>query len=381
MHRRVAVLAAALLLGSVVGLTAAAAGQAQTSTASVPAAQAARTPAELYKAACSTCHGPDGRGNPISHVGFDVELPDFTDCAFATPEVDQDWATIVRLGGPARAFDRHMPAFGEALSEEDIARALSHVRTFCSDPAWPRGELNLPRPLVTEKAFPENEAVVTTSVSSKGDASVGNTFVYEHRLGARTQWEVSVPLDFQSQGDAGWNQGLGDVAVAVKHALWHDLARGGIFSIGGEVSLPTGKETEGLGSGVTVIEPFVAAGKILGDASFVQAHSGFELPTDTAVADNEFFFRVAGGTTFFQGLYQRSWTPMAELLAAHELGGDEPTLWDIVPQVQVSLSRRQHILLDVGVRLPLNERDERGATFMTYLLWDWFDGGLFSGWR
>jgi hypothetical protein len=71
---------------------------------------------------------------------------------------------------------------------------------------------------------------------------------------------------------------------------------------------------------------------------------------------------------------------MLELLAARELDDGEPTRWDIVPQVQVSLSRRQHILLNVGVRLPLNERDERNPTVMTYLLWDWFDGGLFSGW-
>lgn len=379
MRRRSAALGVAvLLLSSVCGLKSAA--QSRAVPGSVPAAQAAYSSAEMYQAACATCHGPDGRGNPVSHVGFQIELPDFTDCAFASPEVDQDWATVVRLGGPARAFDRHMPAFGEALSEADIAKALAHVRTFCTEPAWPRGELNLPRPLVTEKAFPENEAVVTTTIATDGDGAVGNTFVYERRLGARTQWEVAVPIDFQSQPGQGWSRGLGDTAVAVKHALWHDLDRGAIVSLGGEVSLPTGKESEGLGSGVTIFEPFVAAGAIVGGSSFVQVHTGFELPTDTAIAGREYFARVAGGTTLLQGPFQRSWTPMLELLAARELDDGEPTRWDIVPQVQVSLSRRQHILLNVGVRLPLNERDERNPTVMTYLLWDWFDGGLFSGW-
>ena len=56
-----------------------------------------------------------------------------------------------------------MPAFGDALSPEDIALAVSHLRTFCTEAAWPRGDLNLPRAFFTEKAFPENEAVWATT--------------------------------------------------------------------------------------------------------------------------------------------------------------------------------------------------------------------------
>jgi len=57
------------------------------------------------------------------------------------------------------------------------------------------------------------------------------------------------------------------------------------------------------------------------------------------------------------------------------------TTWDLVPQLQVSLSRRQHIMVSAGVRVPINGRNERGSTFLSYLLWDWFDGGFFDGWR
>jgi hypothetical protein len=58
-----------------------------------------------------------------------------------------------------------------------------------------------------------------------------------------------------------------------------------------------------------------------------------------------------------------------------------PTQVDIVPQLQVSLSKLQHVLLNVGVRMPLGARAGRQTQLMTYILWDWFDGGLTDFWR
>jgi hypothetical protein len=49
--------------------------------------------------------------------------------------------------------------------------------------------------------------------------------------------------------------------------------------------------------------------------------------------------------------------------------------------MQVSLSKLQHILVNVGVRVPLTQRDTRKPQLATYLLWDWFDGGFFHFWR
>jgi hypothetical protein len=51
-----------------------------------------------------------------------------------------------------------------------------------------------------------------------------------------------------------------------------------------------------------------------------------------------------------------------------------------VPQVQFSINQRQHLLCNIGVRLPLTERDSRDAQIGVYFLWDWFDGGLRDGW-
>ena len=127
---------------------------------------------QLYQAACAACHGREGQGQPESVVGFDTALPDFTDCAFATPEADLDWSSVVHMGGRGRALDRRMPAFREALSGLEIDRVVQHLRSFCAEPRWPRGELNFPRAFFTEKAFPENEAVFTVATSPFSNRSV-----------------------------------------------------------------------------------------------------------------------------------------------------------------------------------------------------------------
>lgn len=343
--------------------------------------QPAQTGKLLYEAGCAACHGANGAGAPVSSLGFDTPVPDFTDCSFATPEADVDWFAVAHQGGPVRAFDRKMPAFGDALSNEDLVRIIKHIRGFCADEAWPRGELNLPRPLLTEKAFPENEAVVTTTVAMTRSGAVGNTFLYEQRFGARNQFEVALPIALQQSDAGGWSRGLGDIAVALKRVLFHSFDTGTIFSAAGELILPTGNEHLGLGSGVTIFEPYLALGQILPSDSFVQVQAGLELPASRADASNEAFLRTAYGRTFIEGRFGRSWTPMIELVAARELGDRGTTHWDAVPQMQVSLNKRQHILLNAGIQIPVNRREQRSTRLLIYLLWDWFDGGFFDGWR
>lgn len=342
--------------------------------------QAEATDRSLYETACAACHGTDGRGVPAYQLGFDIPVPDFSDCSFSTVEPDADWMAVSHDGGPARGFDRRMPAFGEALSVSELQRVLDYLRGFCTDPAWPRGELNLPRPLVTEKAFPENEAVLTTTIGTGKNGHIGNELLYEQRLGPRSQFEVLVPIVLQEDGGGSWRRGIGDAAVAVKHAAYHDFERGRILSVAAEFVLPTGKEGAGLGSGTTVFEPFVAFGQILAGDAFVQAQAGFELPFNIERASRETFWRAALGRTYTEGQFGRSWSPMLELLGSRELEKGAATQWDIVPQMQVTLNRRQHIMLNVGVRVPLTSRSSRNSQVITYLLWDWFDGGFLEGW-
>ena len=360
---------------------------AQASSSLDAALPANATGEQIFVAACATCHGMDGKGSPTAVVGFDLPLPnghdfpDFTDCATNTVEPLGDWMAVAHRGGPVRALDRRMPAFGDALSEEQIERAVKYLWTFCDDSAWPRGDLNLPRAFFTEKAFPENETVWTTGVTTSGAKAVTNELVYEHRIGARWQYEVKAPFGVQQAEPGGaWSRGLGDVEFALRRTLYASFDRGSIFAAGGAVTLPTGKEELGLGNGFTIVEPFAMWGQMIGTSAFVQTHVGYEVASDQTRGQNEGFVRTAFGYTVAQdqGL-GRVWTPMLEVLAAKpERGAAE---WDLVPQMQVSLSKLQHVLFSVGVRVPINERDERKPQVLAYFLWDWFDGGLFQFWK
>jgi len=157
--------------------------------------QPEKTGKDLYMASCAACHGANGIGSDKARVGFDLGLPDFTDCNFASREPDADWIAIAHQGGPVRGFSRIMPAFGDAHAINELEMIVAHIREFCGNEDWPRGELNLPRLLVTEKAFPEDEAVYSLGMNAEGEGAVSSKIVYEKRFGAAISLNWSSPLD------------------------------------------------------------------------------------------------------------------------------------------------------------------------------------------
>lgn len=341
----------------------------------------AMTGRQLYTAACQSCHAADGRGAPQTQVGFSDALPDFTDCSYASREAAQDWATVVAHGGPVRRFSRRMPAFGSALAREDIERVVDHVRSLCTDQSWPRGELNLPRAMETEKAFPEDETVVSQGyVNTPGARASTSTLIYEKRFGARNQWELAIPFAVQ-EADQRWSGvHLADVEVAFKRALFHNGERGYILSAGAELIFPTGDRRLGFGDGTMVYGGYLLAAQAFPANFFLQFQGGAEVPAKRALRDREGYARAVFGTTIFT-LGGRSVSPMAEVVAVRPLSvAGAVTSTDWIPQLQFALSRRQHILASVGWRLPITHRTTRPRELVAYVLWDWFDGGLFTGW-
>lgn len=335
---------------------------------------------ELYMKACANCHGADGKGVSTMQLGLQTAPPDFTDCSFASREPDGDWISIAHQGGPTRGFSNEMPAFGDALSRDELQKIMNHIRTFCKDDDWPRGELNLPRPLVTEKAYPEDEAVLTTIFDLENEGAVTNEIVYERRFGARNQLEIVFPFGYSEQPDGNWTGGhLGDMAIGIKRTLYHSIKSGSIFSITGEVILPTGDEDIGFGSGTTILEPFASFGQILPLGGFLHVQTGLEYPILRDKASDEAFWRAAFGKRINPNPWGTTWSPMVEILGSRELESGAVNHWDIAPQVQVTLNTRQNIMLNVGVRIPADD-PSRDSRLMVYLLWDWFDGGLLEGW-
>jgi mono/diheme cytochrome c family protein len=343
-----------------------------------PALAAGATGEAIYRAACLTCHGASGTGSPRAVVGFDTPLPDFTDCAFASAEADADWQAVVHEGGPIRGLARRMPAFGDALSDAHIEAVIGYIRGFCADRAWPSGDLNLPRALFTEKAFPENEVVYTSTIARGDDARVGHEVVYERRLGARNQIEAVVPVD-RMKHDGAWGSGLGDVALAFRRTVVANRRRGTVAAAGGEVVFPTGDAARGLGNGYYVVEPFAMVGQLLPHDAFIQVHGGLEIPSDRSAPKGAYVRTAAGFTLLADRGFGRAWSPQVELLFARPGGGTAE--WDVVPQMQVTLSKIQHVSVAGGVRIPLSQRGERGPAVVTYLLWDWFDGPFTRFWK
>lgn len=336
----------------------------------------------IFKAACVACHGSDGKGTPKTIAGFDPpdSFPDFTRCDQTTAEPNTAWKDVIVNGGPSRGFSQIMPSFGEALDFEQIDKVIEYMRGFCRNRHWARGELNLPRALVTEKAYPEDEVVISSAINARGAPGVTTNIIHEQRFGVKNQIEVDVPLTFQDQNHT-WYGGVGDTTFGLKREFFSSLHTGSIFSLQGSVIAPTGNKARGFGTGTTTFETFAAFDQLLPTNTFVQFQAGADLPRHTQISPQSVFWRTAVGQSFApdHGL-GRLWSPMIEFLANRDLVAAAKTNWDLVPQMQVTISSRQHIKADLGVRVPANNTAGRPIQVMLYVLWDWQDGKLTEGW-
>jgi len=305
---------------------------------------------EMWSAWCARCHAEDGSGK-IAEPTVTVEPMDFTDCKVTTPEPDADWVRAIAKGGPGVGLSPQMPGFEDSLTTEQISGFVSHIRGFCRDRGWPSGNSNFPRPILTEKAFPENEFVILPAIShDREDESSAREFefkgVYERRLGKRSMIEFAVPIQ---------NDGVDELEIAFKHALYSgSLSRGApIVSLGLETVIL---------KDYGVFEPFVAAGVMLRDW-YIQAQLKAELPTNRDKADRVFVYNAYLGRD--TSAAPTTWT------IGVELNGEDREL-ALTPQVRKGLTGTGALAASVGVMVPLNER-ERGVRWVGYLLWEYLE--------
>ena len=307
--------------------------------------------AALFAAWCKSCHGAAGRGTPAATTRLEVPPADLHECKGSTAETEDRWVNIVTQGGAAFGLSLDMPAFGEAGSSAQIRAVVRYARSLCGELGWPPGELNFPRAFLVEKAYPEDEVVIT-------DHARGQEYIYEHRLGKRFQLEASARsvLDGQPRAFDG-------VTGALKYNLWHSLERRALVSLGLEATPPLGRQD------AWEVEPFLAFGANPGRALVVQGE---------VVATWE-----DGG---FDGMSYR-------LGAGHELGRFVPMLeagWTVpttgerslafYPQVWIQLSRLGHVAGSLGAELPATGPEPRHPRLIAFVLWDFGDAPLFRGW-
>src|SRR5215471_8258178 len=195
---------------------------------------------ELYADACASCHGENGMGQ-ASGTGVAVELPDFTWCAFNADETDRDWSLVVAEGGPAGGRSEQMPSFRGVLTDEQIKLVVAYLRTFCTED-WPSADLNFPRPLVTEKAYPENEILFTWNFARalNKDRDTQLTWSFEKRIGARGQIELNIPVNIRDPKNGATVGGVGDLEAGVKYVLYDNPETLFITSGGLSLGIPTG---------------------------------------------------------------------------------------------------------------------------------------------
>ncbi len=108
-----------------------------------------------------------------------------------------------------------------------------------------------------------------------------------------------------------------------------------------------------LASGTTTFETFAAFDQLFPTKTFIQTQFGADLPRHTDIAPQSIFFNTAIGQSFAsQHGLGRLWSPMMEFVATRDLVDRAKSDWDVVPQMQVTISRRQHIRADLGLRIP-----------------------------
>lgn len=288
---------------------------------------------------------------------------DFTDCRLSSPEPDADWELVTAQGGHPAGMSSEMPAYGELLDADRIRGLVAHLRSFCAEPGWPSGNLNFPRAIFTEKAFPENELVILPAVSHRDGEPTGFRLrsVYERRFGRRAHGEIGVPLE--TLGGEGRSTGLGDVSVAGKYVVHMNRATTSIVTAGLEVVLPTGNDGRGLGSGTTVFEPYLASGLALGQ-TVVQGQLKYEFPARDFWGDREIVYNLSIGRTL--DVRPSAWT------FGVELNGIEKDV-AVTPQARKALTRTGALAAAAGVRIPLNNRSAQPVRYVGYLLWEYLD--------
>ena len=81
-----------------------------------------------YMQLCAPCHGASGRGDGPAAAALNPKPRDYTDKKFSIS--DDAMRDIIKRGGAAMGKSPVMPAWGQALSDEDIRNLIAYIRSL-----------------------------------------------------------------------------------------------------------------------------------------------------------------------------------------------------------------------------------------------------------
>ncbi len=93
-------------------------------TRSVAVHTGQQDPKEIFKTACATCHGPQGKGDGPAGAAFKPHLPDFTDPAFWKSHTDDQIIHAITHGKGM------MPAYGGRYDEATIKGLAKYLHVL-----------------------------------------------------------------------------------------------------------------------------------------------------------------------------------------------------------------------------------------------------------
>jgi mono/diheme cytochrome c family protein len=215
---------------------------------------------EIFEKNCIICHGEDAKGTGELAVALPVRPANLTDCRLTAEDPVEVVEGIIRHGGSYAGRSSVMPAFGNALTDAEIADVARYVKSLCADPDWVPGELDFPRPLITDKAFPEQEMIVGGRFG-RNSKNVSEYFGrLEYRVNGLTSIEIISRTLSINPNIGPTESGLGDTSLSVKRVVAFSPRYRTLASVGMELTLPTGSNRRGLGDGSVAFEPNLRAG-------------------------------------------------------------------------------------------------------------------------
>ncbi|MBT7951414.1 MAG: cytochrome c [Gammaproteobacteria bacterium] len=338
---------------------------------------------EIYQNNCAVCHGPIGKpdqDNPL--FGQSGVLPaNFTDPLFSSREPGKDWFMVVKHGGAAKGFSEIMPAFKDVLSDRDIKKVINYVKGLAGSHRYPSGDMNFILPIRTKKAFPEDEIVwkfrfQDDANNSKRD-QVRNVIEIEKRIFERVQ----LSLELSHKADDGVDNGSGNIdqiEPGIKYVVYDDPSRQVISSVGALIAI----KTEESNSSDEFI-PYIAAAGRLSETLTIQGTARSTLPLRKFSNGN---VELSSVVHWSPSSWPRSFKPGLELVSSFPIdrgtgpGRKSFSQLSLIPQTQIGLNKRGQVMLNLGAEIPLNDSGRYDYRWYAYLIWDFADGGLFSGW-